>query len=126
MKGIILVLWLIVIAGCATVTRGVEEVFVVESDPVGAKVMLLYDDPVIHTQKIRQTTMEALMADTIKAKCRKALCLKNWRELLLQPSRFPEEGLYRNNREGGYQPVSARGKHKWPRQEALHWPETSV
>ena len=34
-------------SACATVTRGVEEVFVVETNPVGAKVTLLYDEPVV-------------------------------------------------------------------------------
>ena len=43
----LMLLCLLTLLGCATVTRGVEEVFVVESDPVGAKVTLIYDDPVI-------------------------------------------------------------------------------
>ena len=47
MKKLFPLLALLAFAGCATVTRGVEEVFVVESDPVGAKVTLVYDEPVI-------------------------------------------------------------------------------
>ena len=42
-----LLLSLLLAVGCATITRGVEEVFVVESDPVGAKVTLVYDEPVV-------------------------------------------------------------------------------
>jgi hypothetical protein len=38
---------MVAVVGCATITRGVEEVFVVESNPVGAKVTLTYDEPVV-------------------------------------------------------------------------------
>ena len=47
MKPTLLLLGFLVAAGCATITRGVEEVFVVESEPIGAKVTLLYDEPVV-------------------------------------------------------------------------------
>ena len=47
MKKLLLLLGLLAFVGCATVTRGVEEVFVVESNPVGAKVTLVYDEPVV-------------------------------------------------------------------------------
>jgi len=47
MKKLFLLLGLLVFVGCATITRGVEEVFVVESNPVGAKVTLVYDEPVV-------------------------------------------------------------------------------
>jgi redox-sensitive bicupin YhaK (pirin superfamily) len=50
MMGLILFLGLIVASACATVTRGVEEVFVVETNPVGAKVTLLYDEPAMKTK----------------------------------------------------------------------------
>ena len=43
----IFLLGLLAFVGCATITRGVEEVFVVESEPVGAKVTLVYDEPVV-------------------------------------------------------------------------------
>lgn len=45
MKNLSLLLCLALAVGCATVTRGVEEVFVVESNPVGANVTLVYDSP---------------------------------------------------------------------------------
>lgn len=44
MKKLFLLLGLLAFVGCATITRGVEEVFVVESSPVGAKVTLVYDE----------------------------------------------------------------------------------
>ena len=47
MKKLALLLGLLAFVGCATITRGVEEVFVVESNPVGAKVTLVYDEPVV-------------------------------------------------------------------------------
>lgn len=47
MKKLFLLLCLLAFVGCATITRGVEEVFVVESNPVGAKVTLVYDEPVV-------------------------------------------------------------------------------
>ena len=37
MKKLLLLLGLLTFVGCATVTRGVEEVFVVESNPVGER-----------------------------------------------------------------------------------------
>ena len=36
-----------VAVGCATVIRGAEEDFLVESDPVGAKVTLVWDEPAV-------------------------------------------------------------------------------
>jgi len=47
MRMLSLLLCLAAAVGCATVTRGVEEVFVVESTPAGAKVALVYDAPVV-------------------------------------------------------------------------------
>jgi len=46
-KQILLGVGLISLIGCATITRGVEEVFVVESNPVGANVTIVYDEPVV-------------------------------------------------------------------------------
>lgn len=46
MRRLILLIFLTLV-GCATITRGVEEVFVVESNPVGATVTLVYDEPII-------------------------------------------------------------------------------
>ena len=56
-------LCLAVAVGCATVTRGVEEVFLVESEPVGANVALVWDEPAVlfeedHSSTTRGTESE--------------------------------------------------------------------
>jgi hypothetical protein len=43
----VLLVGILVLSACATITRGVEEVFVVESNPVGASVTVVYDEPVV-------------------------------------------------------------------------------
>lgn len=59
---------MLALIGCATITRGVEEVFVVESNPVGAKVTLIYDEPVILSVEENQASPQggtwALMQPT--------------------------------------------------------------
>jgi len=47
MRKLALLLCLAVAVGCATVTRGVDEVFLVESEPVGANVVLSWDEPAV-------------------------------------------------------------------------------
>jgi hypothetical protein len=56
MGKLILGLILALSLGCATAIRGVEEVFVVESNPVGAKVTLVYDSPqVLYTEEAKDS-----------------------------------------------------------------------
>ena len=109
MKGIILVLWLIVIAGCATVTRGVEEVFVVESDPVGAKVMLLYDDPVILYTEDKANHHGGFDGGYDQSQMQESVMLEKLEGVTPATFKISRRGAFTVTIEKeGYQPVSAR------------------
>jgi hypothetical protein len=96
---------LISLIGCATITRGVEEVFVVESNPVGAKVTLTYDEPVILSVEENQATSTGGIMG-VDAADKKTITLTKLEGMTPATFKIPRRGSFtvRIEKEG-YNPV---------------------
>jgi|GEM_PF-610368 len=91
--------------GCATITRGVEEVFVVESNPVGAKVTLIYDEPVVLS--VQESEASSQVGDMgVNAADKKTITLTKLEGVTPATFKIPRRGSFivRIEKEG-YNPV---------------------
>ena len=110
MKILALLLCLSMAIGCATITRGVEEVFVVESDPVGAKVTLVYDEPVIlYMEDDSANSMGGVDGGYDKSQTQKSVMLTRLEGVTPATFKIPRRGAFTVTIEKeGYQSVSTR------------------
>ena len=108
MKPTLLLLGFLVAAGCATITRGVEEVFVVESEPIGAKVTLVYDEPVVLYVEDKKDGAEG--GDIgVDASNKKTVMLEKLEGVTPATFKIPRRGSFAVTIERvGYHPVTTR------------------
>lgn len=101
-----LLVGILALSACATITRGVEEVFVVESNPIGANVTMVYDEPVvISVQDNKPATQGGDMG--VDAADKKTITLTKLEGVTPATFKIPRRGSFtvRIEKEG-YSPVT--------------------
>ncbi|MCF8082702.1 MAG: hypothetical protein K9M96_06390 [Deltaproteobacteria bacterium] len=94
--------------GCATITRGVEEIYVVQSDPVGAMVIITYDKPVVlYVEQDMEPTPTGGVG--VNESEKETITLEKMHGLTPASFRIPRRGCFTVRIEKkGYQPVVTR------------------
>jgi len=110
MRMSLLLLCLAVAVGCATVTRGVEEVFVVESEPVGANVTLVYDSPqVLYVEESEESNRSGEGDMGVHAGDKKTITLERLEGITPATFKIPRKGAFTVTiTKEGYNPVTTR------------------
>ena len=110
MRKLNLLLCLLLAVGCATVTRGVEEVFVVESNPVGANVTLVYDSPqVLYVEESEESNRTGEGDMGVDAGNKKTITLERLEGVTPATFKIPRKGAFTVTiTKEGYNPVTTR------------------